>query len=89
MQGVKVEVFRHRLPKEGSGALDETNVWKATAGLSGQEHKGTSARNEVFGSIRQIPLTSALHKLKMQHVHFISHAEYFPLRWKIPEKISR
>ena len=64
MQGVKVEVFRHRLPKEGSGALDETNVWKATAGLSGQEHKGTSARNEVFGSIRQIPLTSAPAKTK-------------------------
>ncbi len=28
-------------------------------------------------------------KVKMQYLHFRSHAEYFPLSWKIPEVISR
>ena len=29
------------------------------------------------------------HKVKMQHLHFRSHPEYFLLSWKIPEVISR
>ncbi len=29
------------------------------------------------------------HKVKMQYLHFRSHAEYFLLPWKIPEVIRR
>ncbi len=66
--------------------LDDLMEKSAAVSKSGELFYKTVS---ILSSSQSIVSTFLPHKVKMQYLHFRSHAEYFLLSWKIPEVMSR